>query len=151
MGKLLLVLLIGMALVIVACASEKSVTLCDAEEGPCIGVRFDGDNCTVEGPTEKVLGTYALIFANESEGAARVEIGRLSSGWDLMDLVKDTADRPTGYAPTWTLPMGLWNTTVAAGETHTYQPELGEAADYGILCFRIPQYAIYGDGFTLEG
>jgi hypothetical protein len=152
MKKFLLVLSIGMALVIVACASGDSESLCDAEEGPCIGVRFDGENCTVEGPTVLALGEYTVVFANDSEdpGPARVEILRLNSGWTLEDLVEDTADRPTGGAPSWVQPMLLWSTIVAAGETHNYQPVLGELGDYGVLCFQVPQYAIYGDGFTLD-
>jgi hypothetical protein len=40
---------------------------------------------------------------------------------------------------------------VESGETITFNIALNKRADYGILCYRVPRYAVYGDGFTLEG
>jgi hypothetical protein len=76
--KGLLLLLLGAAvLILAACASDPSESLCDAEEGQCIGVHFDGETCAVSIPPDAVIGDYTLVFANESEIPARVEIGWL--------------------------------------------------------------------------
>lgn len=135
--------------VLASCTSPEPDSPCDSEEGPCIAVTFDGTNCTVEGRTDTHADEFALIFANESEGQARVEGARLKEDKTIEDLVEDTESRPEGYAPSWATPLGFWDKIVDPGETVTFRSSL-LPADYGILCFKVPQYAIFGDGFTIE-
>lgn len=128
---------------------EAGDATCFDAEGPCIAVSFDGTNCTVIGPTDNNAGVLTLIFSNRSEGQAKVEVGRLMDGKTIQDLVEDTKDRPTGYAPEWVTVMGFWDQkTIVPGETASFRRFIVEG-DYGILCFKVPQYAIFGDGFTI--
>ena len=150
MKKLLLVLLVAAALVLVACALGDSESLCDAEEGPCIGLRFDGDNCTFEGPTDTRTGEFTIILVNEGEGLANFELVSVDEGMTLEDLEEEVATNPRSpRPPAWISPVGIWGETVPVGETVSVK-RIVLPGDYGVLCNRVPQYAINGDGFTIE-
>ena len=151
MKKLLPVLLIGMALVIVACASGSSEGLCDAEEGPCIGVRFDGENCTVEEPTDTGTGEFAIILVNESDGSAKFELTGVKEGKTLEDLEEFVTTSPSSpRGPDWMTWVGISGETVPAGETVSVE-RIVLSGDYGALCFTVvPWYAYYGGEFTIE-
>jgi hypothetical protein len=147
---LYLTMIIALTALVSCSGSQSEVNPCDSQEGNCIFVSFDGTNCEVTGPTDNQVGEYTVIFSNQSEGEARVEVAWLVNGKTIQDLEEDTRDRPTGYAPLWAIGSGFWEQAVDPGETvtrTTTTPQL--EGDYGVLCFRIPQYAIFGGGFTL--
>jgi hypothetical protein len=151
MTKLLVILLAAVALVIVACASGGSESLCDAEEGPCIGVRFDGENCMVEEPTDTGTGEFAIILVNESDGFARFELTSVNEGRTLEDLEELIATSPNvPNPPDWTTDVGISGESVPAGETVSVE-RIVLPGEYGALCVsNIPLYVYYGGAFTIE-
>ena len=49
---------------------------CEEVEGICLWLSFDGESCTYEGPTALKAGPVTLIFINESEDGAGVDLVR---------------------------------------------------------------------------
>ncbi len=69
----------GSAVVFVVGLALLFLTACGGDEGlDSMGVdhvlAFDGENCTYEGPTELTPGPTELIFLNESEGQATMNL-----------------------------------------------------------------------------
>jgi hypothetical protein len=150
MTKLLVILLAAVALVIVACTSEESETLCDAEEGPCIGMRFDGKSCMVEEPTDTGTGEFAIILFNEGDGLANFELARVDEGKTVEDLEEFVATSPRSPSgPDWISGVGILGETVPAGETVSVN-RIVLPGDYGALCMSVPVYWNYGGEFTIE-
>jgi hypothetical protein len=127
----------------------KEPITCDSENNPCVEVTFDGENCVVEEPTDNRAGWYTFVFTNESDGVAKIEAGKLGEGRTLEGLAEDTARRPSGHHPSWITPVGLWEKPLASGDSAKLRGRL-KPGEYGVLCFRVPPYAVYGDGFVVE-
>lgn len=149
MKKFLLVLLIGMVLALVACASGDSESLCDNEESRCIGVRFDGKDCTVEEPTDTSTGEYTIILVNEGDSFASFELVRVDEGKTLEELEDAIASEPRKPDADWISGVGIRGENVPAGETISVN-RIVLPGDYGALCMSVPMYFYYGGGFTIE-
>lgn len=125
-------------------------TLCDARDSHCLEIRFDGSNCAVAGPMDTQPATYTFIFVNESEENARMEASRIHEGKTLQDLEEHSRNWRNGYAPTWVSRLFLWETVVVPGKMVTFERKLQEPGVYGVICTRVPQYIVFGGGFTIE-
>jgi hypothetical protein len=58
-------------------------------------VTFDGNGCTVSGPTEVPIGDYSFLFNNTSGRRAKLVVGQLLDGHtfqDLLDLQTEPGD-----------------------------------------------------------
>ncbi len=141
-----LALLVVLALLLTACGGSDEV----GEDGP-LRLTFNGESCTYEGPTELTAGPVELIYLNESEATAAVNLVILDEGYTIQDAIDDLGPEPsTGYAPPWTHELGTWKST-APGESHHWEGDL-EAGLYAMVCARLSPLGVwFGTGLTVEG
>lgn len=125
-------------------------TLCDARDSHCLEIRFDGSNCMVAWPTNTQIDAYTFIFVNESEGNARMEVVRIHEGKTLQDFADYVRNGRYAYAPAWVSRLFLSERVVIPGKTVTFERNLKEPGDYGVVCSRVPNYVVFGGGFTIE-
>lgn len=122
---------------------------CEEVEGNCLELTFDGESCTYEGPTDLKTGPVTLLFLNESEGRAAVNLVRHTGDETIQDMIDYIGEEPsTGTAPTWTRGLGTFQ-VIRSGESHTWEGVL-EPGIHTMVCAS-PQYGIwFGTGLTVE-
>ena len=125
--------------------------LTGCSSGDTLSLTFDGERCTYEGPTEMVAGSVDLVFVNESDGTATVELAELLKDKTAADLIERIQPEPsTKHAPWWTRSLGTWH-AVDPGESHLWEGDL-EAGDYSMVCVRIEPLGVwFGTGLSVEG
>jgi hypothetical protein len=109
---------------------------------------FDGDSCTYEGPTLLKAGPVTLIFFNESEGAAAVNLVRHTGDETIQDMIDTFEEEPsTGHAPSWT--REIHSKGVPHGESHTWEGAM-EPGIHSMVCIRLgPMGVWFGTGLTV--
>ena len=140
-----LALLVVLALLLTACGGSDE----GAEDGP-LRLTFNGESCTYEGPTELTAGPAALIYLNESEAAAAVNLVILDEGKTVQDIIDNLGPEPaTGHHPSWSHELGTWR-RVAAGESQHWEGDL-EPGIHAMVCASLSPYGVwFGTGLTVE-
>jgi hypothetical protein len=126
-------------------------TTTDAVDPVPLRLTFDGESCTYEGMTELTPGPVELVFLNESEGFAAVNMVSIDEGYTIQDNIDHIGPEPsTGHHPYWTHELGTWQST-ASGESHHWEGDL-EAGLYAMVCALLEPFGVwYGTGLTVEG
>ena len=119
-------------------------TSCEEVEGDCLEISFDGVNCTLEGPTTIYTETVTVLFFNESESDAAVELIEPTGGKTIQDLIDDIRERPAEPAPSWVSLWGMWR-TVRPGEMLSRSRVIRRGA-YGVVCGRVSPHHVYYGG-----
>jgi hypothetical protein len=123
---------------------------CGAAQGNCLELSWDGESCTYEGPAELKAGPVTLLFHNEGEGMAAVNLLRHLSDQSIQDAIDYIGEEPTTKPyPSWSRELGTW-ASVAPGSTHRWEGVL-EPGVHHMVCARLqPIGAWFGGGFTVE-
>ena len=119
-------------------------------EAGLLRLTFDGESCTYEGPTDLTAGPVALVFLNESEGRAAVNLMRHRLDKTIQDLINYIGEEPsTKHAPSWTREVGTWN-PIPAGESDRWEGDL-EPGIHTMVCAGLgPLLVWFGTGLTVE-
>jgi len=128
-----------------------TVTVADAVEPVSVYLTFEGGNCTYEGPAKLEPGPIELLFLNESEDYAGVNLVSIDEGYTIKDVIDDLGPQPSsGHHPPWTRELGTWRAT-GTSETHLWEGSL-EVGLYAMVCVRIDPLGVwFGTGLTVEG
>lgn len=131
--------------------TEATATTTDAVDPVALRLTFNGESCTYDGTTELGPGPVELVFLNESEESAAVNLVSIDEGYSIQDVIDDLGPEPsTGHHPSWTRELGTWSST-APGETHRWEGDL-EAGLYAMVCARLSPLGVwFGTGLTVEG
>ena len=125
----------------------------DAVDPVPLRLTFDGESCTYEGITELTPGPVELVFLNESDEPAAVNMVSIDEGYTIQDAIDDLGPEPsTGHHPSWTRELGTWQST-APGDSHVWEGDL-EMGLYFMVCARLAPFGIDvwgGTGLTVEG
>lgn len=119
-------------------------------EARLLQLTFDGESCTYEGPTALTAGPVELIFRNESEGTAAVNLVRHTGDETIQDMIDYIGEEPTTrHHPSWTVELGTWE-IVSPGERARWEGDL-EPSIYTMVCARISPLGVwFGTGLTVE-
>ena len=111
---------------------------------------FDGDGCTYDGPVELAAGLVALSYTNLSEERASIAFNRHTGDETVQDAIDHFGAGPSSIpCPSWKI--DVVRTSVAPGDTFSWEGEL-EAATYHMVCYRRPPLEVwFGTGFVVEG
>ena len=126
-------------------------TSCEEVEGICLELTFHDESCTYEGPTELETGPVTLLFFNESEGYAAVNLVRHTGDQTIQDMLDTFVDGYSeGHAPSWTAHVpGVWR-MVSAGRNHTWHGVL-EPGIHTMVCARGHPWGVwFGTGLTVK-
>ena len=120
------------------------------EDEILLQLSFDGESCTYEGPTDLKTGPVTLLFLNESEGSAAVNLVRHTGDETIQDMIDYIGEEPTTkHHPSWTRELGTWR-SVPPGESHTWEGVL-EPGIHTMVCARLlPLGVWHGGGFTVK-
>ena len=126
-------------------------TTTDAVDPVPLSLTLNGESCTYEGATELTPGPVELVFLNESEGSAAVNMVSIDQDYTIQDVIDDLGPEPsTGHHPSWTRELGTWRST-APGESHLWEGDL-EMGLYAMVCARPSPLGVwFGTGLTVEG
>lgn len=127
-----------------ACGGDGGTT----DDGS-LHLAFDGDNCTYDGPTDLVPGPVELVFHNDSDDWAAVNMVVLDEGYTIQDVIDDLGPEPsTGHHPPWTHELGTWQ-PIQDGERHVWTGDLEEGL-YAMVCARTAPLGVwFGTGLTV--
>jgi hypothetical protein len=111
---------------------------------------FDGEICTYEGPTALKAGPVTLLFLNESEVHAKVNLSRHRGDTTIQDTIDYFGEEPsTVDHPSWTLALGI-SKVIRPAESQTWEGIL-KPGIHTMVCETIIPYAVwFGGGFTVE-
>jgi hypothetical protein len=129
------------------------MTACGVEEEPVSGAEmhltFTGDSCTYEGPTLLKEGSVTLVYHNESDGIAAVNLARHTGDETIQDAIDNIGEEPdTGHAPPWMEDLGTWE-YIQAGESLNWEGVL-EAGIHTMVCARGHPHGVwFGTGLTV--
>lgn len=139
-------LLMILPLLFTACAGSEEV-----KEDRTLQLTFDGESCTYEGPTELKPGPVTLLFRNESEGWAAVNLVRHTGDETIQDAIDYIGEEPsTVHHASWTKELGTW-TQVRRGESYTWEGVLEPGIHHMVCASLTPSYGVwFGGGFTVE-
>lgn len=142
---ILVIISILATLLLAACASGD-----EGIEDGVLRLTFDGESCIYEGPTTLKAGPVTLLFFNESEGPAAVNLDRLAEDKTIQDLIDFIGEEPSEKShPYWARPLGTWG-NVDPGESHTWEGIL-EPRDHTLVCARLVPFGVwFGTGLTVE-
>jgi hypothetical protein len=124
---------------------------CEAIEGVCLELIFDGESCLYEGPTSIMTVPITLIFRNDSDRAATTNMIRLKGDKTIQDLIEYNGEEPSQtHHPSWSVEIpGVWRTT-GPGESHVWEGVL-EPGIHAVVCFSCcPGGVWFGSGFSVE-
>jgi hypothetical protein len=124
-------------------------TSCEEVEGNCFMVFFDGENCMYMGPSIQEKGPVTLLFINNGDWPARVNLVRHKGEESIQNMIDYMGPEPsTNHAPDWAVSLGPWK-AVGSGKRHTSE-ELLEPGIHTMVCAD-PRYGMWlGGGFTVE-
>ena len=153
MSKFAVPLWIIFALFLGACASESEDSrpeICDEVEGTCLLLQFDGENCNYTGPAELDHGPITLIYLNDSENNAFVNLLRHTGDETIQDAIDHIGDEPSrSYAPSWSQDVPGVFSNVSPG-TYTFEVDL-EPGIHHMICANVNPLGVYfGGGFEAK-
>ena len=141
----LVIIAILAALLLTACASGDD----DIEDG-VLRLTFDGESCIYDGPTALKAGPVTLLFLNESDDHAAVNLLILPGDktiQDMIDLIEEEPFKP--YGALWARELGTYR-DVRPGESQTWEGIL-EPGIHTMVCVRLmPLTVWFGTGLTVE-
>ena len=122
----------------------------DGRNEVLLQLTFDGEGCTYKGPTELTAGPVTLLFLNESEGRAAVNLLRHTGDETIQDMIEYIGEEPTTkHHPHWTQELGTWK-PVPPGESHTWKGFL-KPGIHTIGCARVDPLGVwFGGGFVVR-
>ena len=128
-------------------------TPCDDVDGTCLYLFFGGDDCVYKGPSEIKSGPVTLLFLNESEETAVVNMLRLDEDKTVQDYIDHAGEEPSPFhAPYWVTHMdGVWGAgNFGIGESHTWEGIL-EPGIHVMVCGGMKPLALWTGGvLTVE-
>ncbi len=147
--QLLLIITVVVGLVLITACAAGAAGDEAVRDGELI-LTFDGESCTWQYPTVLKAGPVTLLFFNESEGSAAVNLVRHTGDETIQDMIDYIGEEPsTKHYPSWTQELGTWK-SVPPGESLTWEGVL-EPGIYTMGCARLePLGGWYGGGFTVE-
>ncbi|MBW2248959.1 MAG: hypothetical protein JRF62_17630 [Deltaproteobacteria bacterium] len=124
-------------------------TSCEEVEGNCILLIFDGENCMYKGPAIQEEGPVTLLFINNGDYLARVNLMRHQGEETIQDMIDYLGEEPsTKHTPTWAAALGPW-VPVRSGERHTSE-EILKPGIHTMVCADGRYGWWLGGGFTVE-
>lgn len=127
----------------------SGIESCEEVEGNCIELFFDGENCLYNGPSEFLTGPVTLIFFNESESIAAVNLVLHTGDETIQDMIDYIGEEPSSaHAPAWTRALGTWE-LIRSGVIYTWEGNL-ESGIHTMVCASPRDGIWYGGGFTVE-
>jgi hypothetical protein len=111
---------------------------------------FDGERCIYDGPVELAAGPVDLSYTNLSEGRASIAFNRHTGDETVQDAIDHFGPGPSSIpCPSWK--TDVVRTSVAPGDTFSWEDEL-EAAIYHMVCYRRPPLGVwFGTGLVVDG
>lgn len=111
-------------------------------EAVSLNLRFDGENCTYDGPNELKAGPVTLDFHNEIEATdievwASANLLRHVGNETIQDMIDYIGPEPTTkHHPSWSQEiLGVWHST-PTGESFHWEGEL-EPGVHTMVCARL--------------
>ena len=122
---------------------------CEAVEGTCLELTFDGESCTYAGPAEFEEGEVTLLFINASEVHAMVYLLRHEQGKTIEDMRAQYVDGvTTADYPSWVTDLGTAR-GIKPGMNQVWRGEL-QAGIHTMSCDSLcPYLSWFGDGFSV--
>lgn len=160
-ARRVVMLLGGLALLLTACGGDDagaevsettvaSTTTTEGTKAVPLSLKFDGESCTYEGPTELTAGPVELTFFNESDGVAAVNLREILEGKTVKDVIEYNGPEPwSKQAPSWTRAIGTLR-QIPPGESQHWEGDL-EPAGYFMVCIDWPAAVWLGTGLRVEG
>lgn len=116
---------------------------CDAVQGVCIELTFDGDSCLYEGPISIESGPIAFIYQNESEVFAATNLVKITDGKTLQDHIDHIGDEPSeALKPDWAVEIPGVFAEIEPGESHFWEGVL-DPGIYDSVCFRFEPWGVW--------
>jgi hypothetical protein len=137
--------------VTVSPTDTPELTSCEEVEGICLELTFDGESCTYEGPTLFKSGPVTLLFLNESEGFAAVDLLRHNGDQSIQDMIDYFGEEPsTKHHPSWSTEfLDVWG-YIESGNIRIWRGAL-EPGIHTMVCVKqIPNGVWFGTGLTVE-
>ena len=134
-----------------ACATATPrPKLCEEVKGNCLELSFDGESCTYEGPAEIKAGPIVLVFYNESDVDAAVNLVRHTGDETIQDMIEFIGEEPAEkYQPLWVKDLDTWK-QVRPGESRTLERVL-EPGIHTMVCAQLwPGRGWFGAGLTVK-
>jgi hypothetical protein len=129
-------------------------TPCDEVDGTCLYLYFDGEGCAYEGPTDLKPGPVTLLFLNESEETAAVNMMRLDENKTIQDYIDRAGEEPSWkHAPAWVTHMdGVWRDGgFSIGQSYTSWEGVLESGIHVMVCGGMKPLALWiGGVLTVE-
>ena len=141
-----LAFLVVPALLLTACGGGD-----EGVEDGVLRLTFDGESCTYEGPTALTAGPVALVFLNESEERAGVNLMRHRGNETIQDMIDYIGEEPSLVTqPPWVHDdYGVWR-SIHAGESYRWEGDV-EPGVHSMVCIRAqPKFVWFGTGLTVE-
>ncbi len=122
---------------------------CEEVEGNCFLLVFDGENCSYQGPEIQETGSMTLLFINNGDGFARVNLMRHTGDETIQDMMDYLGEEPsTKHTPTWANALGPWE-LVSPGRRHA-SVEILKPGIHTMVCADTRYGWWLGGGFTVE-
>ena len=123
---------------------------CEKVEGICLELTFDGESCTYEDPTALKAGPVTLLFLNESDDHAAVNLMIHTGDETIQDMIDDIEEVPfKPQGALWARELGTYR-DVRPGESQTWEGIL-EPGIHTMVCVRLmPLTVWFGTGLTVE-
>ncbi len=137
-----LTLLFAGALLMTACSKQPV-------SGGELQLTFDGESCTYEGPTYLKAGPVTLLFLNESDDHAAVNLLILTEDKTIQDMIDDIGEEPfKPYGALWAREVGTYR-DIRSGESQTWEGVL-EPGIHAMVCVRLmPLRLWFGTGLEV--
>ena len=124
---------------------------CAEVEGTCMELSFDGESCTYIGPSDLKPGSVTILFINDSEANASMNLVRHKEGKTIEDMLETFVD---GYAeshhPSWTEEIRGVFRNIPSGRRHIWEGDL-KSGIHTLVCARLSPLGVwFGTGLTVE-
>ena len=122
---------------------------CEEVEGNCFMLVFEGEVCEYQGPDIQEEGPVTLLFINNGDGSAQVNLMRHRGDETIQDMVDYLGEEPsTNHTPSWAATLGPWE-LVGPGKRHTSE-EILQPGIHTMVCADTRYGWWLGGGFLVE-